>query len=79
MLNNPAVILADEPTGNLDPVTADGIVTLFHEIASKGTAVIMSTHNTALIENHPSRTLLFAKGVVREIDIQSLVSAKSSI
>ena len=79
LLNNPAVILADEPTGNLDPVTADGIVTLFHEIASKGTAVIMSTHNTALIENHPSRTLLFAKGVVREIDIQSLVSAKSSI
>lgn len=79
LLNNPDVILADEPTGNLDPVTVDGIVRLFHDIAAKGTAVIMSTHNTALIENHPSRTLLFVQGRVREVDIQSLVDAKSTI
>ncbi|MBE6198512.1 MAG: ATP-binding cassette domain-containing protein [Alistipes sp.] len=79
LLNSPEVILADEPTANLDPVTADGIVRLFHEIAAKGTAVVMSTHNTALIENHPSRTLLFAHKTASEVDIQELISPKSAI
>lgn len=78
LLNNPDVILADEPTGNLDPVTADGIVRLFHDIAAQGTAIIMSTHNTSLIESFPSRTLLFAQGRVREIDITTLCT-KSTI
>ena len=53
LLNDPQVLLADEPTGNLDPVTADGIMQLFQKIASQGCAVVMSTHNTALIENYP--------------------------
>ena len=79
LLNTPAVILADEPTVNLDPVAADGIVSLFHEIASKETAVVMSTHNASLIEKYPSRTLLFAQGKVSEVDIRGLISAKSSI
>ena len=69
LLNSPRLILADEPTGNLDPVTADGIMRLFREITSKGCAVIMSTHNTALIEQYPARTLLFSKGKITEIDI----------
>ncbi len=79
LLNNPAVILADEPTANLDPVAADGIVRLFHEIATRGTAIVMSTHNASLIESYPSRTLLFSQGKVREVDIRGLISAKSSI
>lgn len=79
LLNNPDIILADEPTGNLDPVSAEGIVALFHEISAKGTAVLMSTHNASLVEKHPSRTLLFAHNKVREVDIQSLVGAKSTI
>lgn len=79
LLNSPEVILADEPTVNLDPLTADGIVRLFHNIAEKGTAVIMSTHNTSLIESYPSRTLLFTHSTVREIDIHELIGAKSSI
>ena len=79
LLNSPAVILADEPTVNLDPLTADGIVRLFHEIAAQGTAVVMSTHNTALIENYPSRTLLFAQKSVREVDVRELIGVKSSI
>ena len=79
LLNSPEVILADEPTVNLDPLTADGIVRLFHNIAEKGTAVIMSTHNTSLIESYPSRTLLFTHSTVREIDIHELSGAKSSI
>ncbi len=79
LLNSPAVILADEPTGNLDPVTADGIIRLFHEIAAKGTAVIISTHNTSLIESYPSKALLFAQNTAREVDIQGLITPKSSI
>ncbi len=79
LLNSPAVILADEPTVNLDPLTADGIVRLFHEIAAQGTAVVMSTHNTSLIENYPSRTLLFAQKSVREVDVRELIGVKSSI
>lgn len=79
LLNSPDVILADEPTVNLDPVTADGIVRLFHEIAAKGTAVVMSTHNTSLIENYPSTTLLFAHKAVHSVDINELISTKSSI
>ena len=69
LLNKPALILADEPTGNLDPVTADGIIRLFHNIAKSGCAVIMSTHNTAIIEDYPSRTLLFSHGKMQEIDV----------
>ncbi len=69
LLNRPALILADEPTGNLDPVTADGIMKLFHNIAQSGCAVIMSTHNTALIEDYPSRTILFSHGKIKEINL----------
>lgn len=79
LLNSPEVILADEPTVNLDPVTAEGIIRLFHEIAAKGTAVIISTHNISLIENYPSTTLLFAHKTVHRVDVEELISAKSSI
>ena len=69
LLNDPQVLLADEPTGNLDPVTADGIMQLFRQIAARGCAVVMSTHNTALIENYPARAILFAQGKIREVDL----------
>lgn len=70
LLNSPRLLLADEPTGNLDPVTADEIMKLFKQIAAKGCAIIMSTHNTALIEQYPARTVMFAKGRISEIDIE---------
>ena len=69
LLNSPKLILADEPTGNLDPVTAESIVKLFHSIAASGTAVIMATHNTSFVESYPARTLLFSKGEVKEVEI----------
>ncbi|MEG1645406.1 MAG: ATP-binding cassette domain-containing protein [Alistipes sp.] len=71
LLNKPRLLLADEPTGNLDPVTADGILALFQKIASLGCAVVMSTHNTTLIEEYPARTLLFSKGRMGEVDISA--------
>ena len=71
MVADPKLVLADEPTGNLDPVTADGIMQLFQKIASQGCAVVMSTHNTALIENYPARAVLFSKGKIRDVDLKA--------
>lgn len=55
LLNDPKLILADEPTGNLDPETSGQIVQLLHDICQKGTAVIMTTHNYTLVHNYPAR------------------------
>lgn len=55
LLNEPTLILADEPTGNLDPETSAQIVQLLHDICKKGTAVIMTTHNYTLVHNFPAR------------------------
>ena len=55
LLNDPELILADEPTGNLDPETSGQIVQLLHDICQKGTAVIMTTHNSTLVHNYPAR------------------------
>lgn len=74
LLNDPVVLLADEPTGNLDPVTAEGIMQLFQQIAARGCAVVMSTHNTSLIENHPARAILFSQGRIREVDLKAELS-----
>lgn len=76
LVNSPRLLLADEPTGNLDPVTADGIMRLFQDITAKGCAIIMSTHNTALIEQYPARTLLFSKGKIKEIDLEKSFAEK---
>ena len=54
LLNNPTVILADEPTGNLDPQTSDDILQLLHQICLNGTAVLMATHDYRIIEKYPS-------------------------
>ena len=70
LLNHPEVLLADEPTGNLDPVTAEGIMQIFCRIAEQGCAVVMSTHNTSLIENYPARAVLFQQGTIREVDLK---------
>lgn len=57
LLNNPDIILADEPTGNLDPETGARIVEHLHDIAAAGTAVIMATHNMQLLEAYAGRTM----------------------
>ena len=73
LLNSPAIILADEPTGNLDPAASDGVMNLFRSIADRGCAVIMSTHNIGNIQQYPSRTLRFNQGRIEEIDIVSIL------
>lgn len=57
LLNKPALILADEPTGNLDPQTGYQIVSLMHRLASEGTAIVMATHNLQMVEDFPARVL----------------------
>lgn len=73
LLNNPRVILADEPTGNLDPAAADEVMQLFFSIAGNGCAVVMSTHNIANIQNYPSRTMRLNQGEMQEVDIHSIL------
>ena len=57
LLNTPDIILADEPTGNLDPETSAQIVQLLHDIRHEGTAVIMSTHNYNIVNLFPARVV----------------------
>lgn len=64
LINDPEIILADEPTGNLDPETSEGIMDLLFEISRSGRAVLMATHNYALIKKYPSRTLKCENGRV---------------
>lgn len=67
LLNNPKVIIADEPTGNLDPETADNIVHLLHDIKSQGTAVIMSTHNIAMLDAYPGIVYRCKEGHIADV------------
>lgn len=67
LLNAPGLILADEPTGNLDPETGRGIMELLYSISQAGMTVIMSTHNPAWPEHFPGRKLQFADGKITEI------------
>ncbi|SDA46366.1 cell division transport system ATP-binding protein [Algoriphagus alkaliphilus] len=62
LLNKPSILLADEPTGNLDPDVADGIFKLFQDINKKGTAILMATHNHELLRKFPYRVLKCEKG-----------------
>ncbi|MCM1029350.1 MAG: ATP-binding cassette domain-containing protein [Pseudoflavonifractor sp.] len=57
LLNKPKLILADEPTGNLDPITGEQIVERLQEISSRGTAVVMATHNMQLVDRYPGRVV----------------------
>jgi len=57
LLNSPLLILADEPTGNLDPETGSQIVDLLQQISGAGTAVIMSTHNYSIVQTFPGRIM----------------------
>lgn len=66
LLNNPDLILADEPTGNLDPATSEEIMILLTEICKNGKAILMATHDYALILKFPSYTLKIEDGRVYE-------------
>ena len=71
LLNSPEVILADEPTGNLDSESGSKIVQLLHDISDNGTAVIMTTHNYQLVQNFPAKVKKCENGKL--IDCVSII------
>ena len=67
LLNQPKIIIADEPTGNLDPDTAEKIVGLLYEISHSGTSVVISTHNLAMINKFPGRVYKCSEHTLKDI------------
>ena len=67
ILNKPKIIIADEPTGNLDPETAEDIIRLLREISQSGTSVVMSTHNLPLLDKYPGIVYRCADGNLEEV------------
>ena len=71
LLNEPKLILADEPTGNLDPITSEEVMKLLHEINQQGTTILMATHDFGLISKFPKRTLMCEDQQVVEVKSNS--------
>lgn len=69
LLNEPVILFADEPTGNLDPEVATGIMKLFQQINKSGTAVLMATHSYGLIRKFPCRVLKCEGGSVLDSNV----------
>ncbi len=78
LLNDPEIILADEPTGNLDPETSENLMKILFDISNNGRAVIMATHDYNMVKKFTARTLKFEDGKVteqnhtKEIDFERL-------
>lgn len=66
LLNHPEIMLADEPTGNLDPKVSDDIMNLLIQISKNGTAILMATHDYRIIQKFPGKILKCEAGVVQE-------------
>jgi cell division transport system ATP-binding protein len=67
IVNKPALLLADEPTGNLDPSTSAGIMTLLERISQSGTTVIMATHDAGIVDQMKRRVIELVSGqIVRD-------------
>jgi cell division transport system ATP-binding protein len=64
LINDPLIILADEPTGNLDPETANNVMKILLDMHKKGISVLMVTHNYGLIERYPAKTYQFKDGKI---------------
>ncbi len=67
LLNDPEIILADEPTGNLDPETSEGILKLLTDISKTGRAVVVATHNYTLLKKFSARTIKCDNGELRDV------------
>ena len=70
LVNEPVVLLADEPTGNLDPTSSAEIMELLTKINMRGTAVLMATHNYDLVKKYPSRVVQLKEGKLTEVEMK---------
>jgi len=68
LLNDPKIILADEPTGNLDPELSFEIIALLHDLVKEGNSVFMATHNYTLIDKYPARVVKLENGKVADVN-----------
>lgn len=71
IINNPKLILADEPTGNLDPKTSDEIMEILKDINSKGTAILFATHNYDIVKKTEANILKIADGKATKVKLKS--------
>ena len=85
LLNDPEIILADEPTGNLDPETSDALLQLFMDINKEGKTIVMATHDYPIIQRFPARKIICEANTIREladdteiIDFESLLEDLST-
>lgn len=72
LANEPRILLADEPTGNLDPEASSSIMELLKQINNRGMAVLMVTHDYKTVKKYPYRTLKLENGTVREVSVEKL-------
>lgn len=78
LINEPMLLIADEPTGNLDPEVSDGIFKIFMEINKSGTAILMATHDYHLIQNYPKRVLKCGDGCIEDSTTEALEISRVS-
>jgi len=78
-VSRPPIILADEPTGNLDQQSASSILTLFEEFSKSGSAVVVATHDELLLASRPHRTMSIMGGRLIEVDYENSVRHKKVI
>lgn len=71
LLNNPKILLADEPTGNLDPITRWEIMEVLRSVNEKGTTVLMATHDFSIIQKYPGKTFKCEDGKVSEVMVKT--------
>jgi cell division transport system ATP-binding protein len=69
LVNEPELLIADEPTGNLDPQVSDGILKIFQAINNSGTAILMATHNYNIIKKYPARVLMCRQGKLLDSNV----------
>ncbi len=77
MVNEPWILLADEPTGNLDPRVADEIMKLLLGLHRQGMTLLMATHDYRIVRTFPARTLAFLNGQLVEVDPETLLKEGS--
>ncbi|HAV23205.1 MAG: cell division ATP-binding protein FtsE [Ignavibacteria bacterium GWA2_55_11] len=70
LINEPAILIADEPTGNLDPASSAEIMELITKINMRGTAILMATHNYELVKRYPARVVQLKEGRLHEVDLK---------
>lgn len=64
IVNHPKILIADEPTGNLDPVTSKSILDVLSRVNELGTTVVIATHDQYMVNAHPRRTITFKNGII---------------